>query len=308
MINPARPLRLSRSSLIVPLSNDRFLAKAHLRGADSITLDLEDGVALNAKGAARLKLPGVVPMVSRGGAWIKVRVNRQLDMLVQDLQAAVIPGIDSIGIAKVDSAGHVRLVSEYIGKLEYERGLPVGGITLTASLETPQALQRASEIAAADPRLVGIGLGSLDIAAACGFEASPETLLYPKQVIFYAAKAAGLDSGGYLGSIANYTDLEGMRKVIRASKKFGFRGGGAIHPNQVRILNEEYAPTPEEVEEARQIVAEADIEFGAGRGAFSFKGKMVDKPVVDAARGTLELAAAVSAREAQLLELLKNPL
>jgi citrate lyase subunit beta/citryl-CoA lyase len=290
---------LSRSNLIVPLSNGKFLAKAHLRGADQVTLDLEDGVAPSAKAAARERLAEAVAMVSRGGAQVRVRLNRPLDLLVRDIEAAVIPGVAMLGIAKVESAGHVRLVSQFVGELEAARGLPPGGIRLSASLETPAALQQAYEIAAADPRLVSIGLGSLDIAAACEFEPSAESLYFPKQVVMYAARAAGIGSGGYLGSIADYTDLDALRAIVRRSKKLGFRGGSAIHPAQVPVLNEEFAPGAAEVDEAREIVALAEAAFARGDGAFAYRGRMIDKPVVAAAQATLRLAAAVAEHEAR---------
>lgn len=298
--------RLSRSSLIVPLSNEKFLAKAHLRGADNITLDLEDGVAGNAKAEARKRLAEAVPMVRRGGATVKVRLNKSLGLLVRDLEAAVIDGVDSLGIAKVESAGHVRMVADYVGELERERGLPEGRITLSASLEDPKALLQAYEIASSHPRLTAIGLGSLDLAAACGFDPTPEALLMPKQMVLLAARAAGISCGGYIGSIANYTDLEGMRQVIRRSKKLGFHGGGAIHPAQVQVLNEEFGPSKEEEEDARAIVELAKIAFAEGRGAFSYKGKMIDKPVVDAARETLAMVEMIAAQEERHRKLLNQ--
>ncbi|MES2784997.1 MAG: CoA ester lyase [Pseudomonadota bacterium] len=293
----APPERLHRSSLTVPLSNEKFIAKAHLRGADNITLDLEDGVAVNAKEAARLRLPDAVKSAARGGATIKIRLNRPLGLLVRDLEAAVIAGVDSLGIAKVESAGHIRIVSEFVAELERERGLPPGGIKLSASIETPQALSRVHEIASADLRLASIGLGSLDFASACGFAPSFETLLAPKQLVMYAAKAAGIESGGYVGGIADYTDLEALRQVIRRSKLYGFHGGGAIHPDQVRVLNEEYGPSVVQVADARAIIAMADEAFADGKGAFAFKGKMIDKPVVDAARKVVAMAEAIEAHE-----------
>jgi citrate lyase subunit beta / citryl-CoA lyase len=296
--------RLQRSSLTVPLSSEKFLARAHLRGADCITLDLEDGVALNAKEAARLRLPQAVRSAAQGGAMIKVRLNRPLGLLVRDLEAAVIPGVHGLGIAKVDSAGHVRLVSEYVSELERARGLSLGGIRLSASIETPLALSRVHEIASADPRLTSIGLGSLDFAAACGFEPSFETLLAPKQLVLYAAKAAGIDSGGIVGGIANHTDLESFRQIVRRSKAQGFHGGGAIHPAQVQVLNEEFAPNAAEAADARAIVELAEREFALGRGAFSFKGKMVDKPVVDAAHQVLAMLVLIEAHEERRRRLL----
>ena len=289
---------LQRSTLSVPLSNPRFVDKAHTRGADTISLDLEDGVAANAKLEARQRLPDAVASAGQWGARIRVRLNRSLDLLVRDIEAAVIPGVSELGIAKVDSAGHVRLVSEFVGELEAARGLPVGGIKLSASIETPMALNQVNEIARADPRLRAIGLGSLDMAAACGFEASVESLYLPKQLVLYAARAAGIASGGYIGSVADYTDLEGLREVVRRSKRLGFRGGTAIHPAQVAVLNEEFAPSDHEVQEARAIIAAAEIAYAAGNGAFGYQGRMVDKPVVDAAREVVALMAAIT-RQAQ---------
>ncbi|MES3003553.1 MAG: CoA ester lyase [Pseudomonadota bacterium] len=303
-MHPNQPARLQRSSLTVPLSSEKFIAKAHLRGADNITLDLEDGVADNAKEAARLRLPAAVKSASRGGASIRVRMNRSLGLLARDIEASVIAGVDSLGIAKVESAGHVRMVAQYVGELEKARGLPVGGIELSASIETPQALARVHEIANADPRLVSIGLGSLDFAAACGFAPTFETLLAPKQLVLYAARAAGISSGGYVGGIADYTDLDALRQLIRRSKVHGFHGGGAIHPDQVRVLNEEYGPSAAEVADARAILEMAEKEFAQGRGAFSFKGKMIDKPVVEAARETVAMADAIEAHEARARHLL----
>lgn len=295
---------LNRSTLIVPLSNEAFIAKAHLRGADTILLDLEDGVAPGAKQAARERLPSAVRDVSRGGARVSVRVNRPLGLLVRDLEAAVIPGVSSIGIAKVDGPGHVRLVSEYIGELEAERGLPAGSVRLSATIETPQALLQAADIARADPRLDSIGMGPLDLAAACGFEPTAEALIGPMQTLLIAARAAGIHASGTLGSIANFRDIEGMRQALRRSRALGFRGGAAIHPAQVAVLNEAFAPTAEEVAEAREIVALARAHFAQGTGAFSYRGRMIDKPVVIAAEKTLELAEAVAASEARMKRLL----
>ena len=299
-----RPLRqLSRSNLIVPLSNERFLEKAHLRGADSITLDLEDGVAPSAKAAARERLPSAVKQVGVGGAQIRVRLNQPLELAVRDIEAAVIPGVTYLAIAKVDSPGHVKLIAEMVDRLEEARGLPAGSVGLTASIETPHAFTQVNEIARAHPRLRAIGLGSEDISAALGFEPTTESLFVMKQLVLIAAKAAGIEAGGYIGSIADFSDLEAMRAVIRRSRKLGFRGGGAIHPAQVTILNEEFSPTPEEIDHARRVVEAGKIAFAEGRGAFPVDGKMVDKPIIDRAEEILAVAAAVAEHERRLSEL-----
>jgi citrate lyase subunit beta / citryl-CoA lyase len=285
-----------RSTLIVPLSEDRFIAKAHVRGADAITLDLEDGVAPSRKDYARGRIAEAAAQVGRGGAYVGVRINRPFDLAVRDLEAAVIPGISYIHITKVHSPAHVQLLSEFVARLEAERKLPIGAIAFTTSIETPQAFAQVFEIAKADPRLVCIGLGSEDFTAACDMEPVPEALLFPKQQIILAAHAAGIQAAGYMGSIADYTDLDGFRAVVRRSRLFGFRGGGAIHPNQIPILNEEFGPSPREIERARAIIDAAQRAESEGLGAFPFEGKMIDKPIVDRAQHLVDFALAIEER------------
>lgn len=292
MENKAKRL-VRRSTLIVPLSEDRFVEKAHLRGADAITLDLEDGVAPSRKEYARGRLAEAAAQAGRGGAYVGVRINRPLDLAIRDLEAAVIPGIDYIAITKTHSAAHVQLLSEFVGKLEAERDLPAGSIGFTASIETPAAFAQVYEIAKADPRLSCIGLGGEDFTAACDMEPVPEALLFPKQQVILAAHAAGIQASGYIGSIADFTDLDGFRAVVRRSKAFGFRGGGAIHPKQIPILNEEFGPSPSQISRARAIIAAADDATRRGIGAFPFEGKMIDKPVVDRARHLVDFATAI---------------
>lgn len=299
-------MRLARSTLIVPLGSERFIAGAHRRGADAILLDLEDGVAANAKEAARSRLVDAVASVGREGARVQVRVNRSLGLMVRDLEVAVAPGVSSIVLPKVDSAGHVKLVSQFIGELERSRGLTPGGISLSAAIETPYALVHAREIAASDPRLEAISLGGLDMAAACGFNPTAEFLLSPLQAILFAAKAAGISARGLLGSVADFADLDAFRLAVRRSRSLGLRGGAAIHPDQIRVLNEEFSPSPEETADARAIVQLAAGAFSDGRGAFPYKGRMIDKPVVDAAEATLALGLAIDAQEARLRRLSVN--
>jgi len=293
---------LRRSSLTVPLSSDRFVAKAHLRGADTITLDLEDGVAPSAKPAARDALRNAVTSVGQRGAGVGVRINRPLRMAVADLEAAVMPGVAYISIAKAESADHVRLLSELIAELEAERGLPLGGIGLTAAVESAAALYNAREIAAADPRLFGIGLGAEDIAADCRMEPSADALALPKQMIVFAARAAGIEPFGYVGTVANYTDLEGLREAVRRGRGMGFSGGSAIHPDQIPILNEGFTPTPAETDRARGIVAANDEAVAQGRGAFSYEGKMIDRPVLARALATLATVEAIAAAHSREMQ------
>lgn len=291
-----RPTMLRRSSLTVPLSSRRFVERAHERGADTITLDLEDGVAPEAKAAAREGLAEAAASAGRGGTPVGVRINRPLDLAVRDLEAAIVPGVSYISIAKAESAEHVRLLSELVGTLEQRRGLEHGAIGFTAAIETPAALWRVNEIAAADARLFGIGLGSEDMASECRMAPSAEALFLPKQMVVFAARAAGIEPYGYVGTVADYTDLDGLHVAVRQARALGFAGASAIHPDQVPILNEGFAPSAEEVEHARAIVDANAVAAREGRGAFSFAGRMVDRPIVVRAEAVLAAAEAVAGR------------
>lgn len=291
---------LRRSSLTVPASAERFIAKAHLRGADAITLDLEDGVALREKPAARENLPDAVARVGRGGADVGIRINRPLDMAVRDIEAAVTPGVSYIAIAKADSADHIRLLGELVTSLEIARDLQPGTIRFTAAIETPQAFSHIHEIAAADRRLAAISLGSEDFATNCGMQPVSEALFLPKQTVVLAARAAGIQAFGFVGTVADYSDLEGLRKAVRLSRALGFSGASAIHPDQIPVLNEGFAPSAEEVSRAQAIIA-ANLEAKEkGQGAFSFEGRMIDRPIVKRAQETVALAAAIAGRQARL--------
>ncbi|MBN8900363.1 MAG: hypothetical protein J0H57_04955 [Rhodospirillales bacterium] len=103
-----------------------------------------------------------------------------------------------------------------------------------------------------------------------------EGLFYPKQQCIIAARAAGILPLGFLGTVADYKDLDAFRATIRRSRRLGFLGASCIHPSNVPILNEEFAPTAEEVSHAERMVAAYDEALAAGRGSIEFEGKMID--------------------------------
>lgn len=278
-----------RSLLFVPANVEKFIDKAAAVGADGVQLDLEDAVAASEKDAARRALVDAARRVRRDGAAVTVRINRPWRLAVRDLEEAVVPEIDAIACPMVDTADHVRAISEIVGELETERGLEVGRIKLTAAVETAGAFFNLPEIAKADPRLVSIGLGSEDFALSAGMASAPDTLLYPKQQLILAARAAGIVPMGFIGSIADFRDMDAFRAIVRNSKRFGFRGATCIHPNQVKVCNEEFGATAEEVERAEKIVAAYDAALAEGVGAINVDGIMVDVPVADAARELLAL-------------------
>jgi citrate lyase subunit beta/citryl-CoA lyase len=105
---------------------------------------------------------------------------------------------------------------------------------------------------------------------------------------------------GFIGSIAEFHDLDAFRATIRRSRRFGFVGASVIHPSQVAILNEEFRAVPQEVDHARRVVAAYDKALAEGVGAVTVDGKMIDVPVVERARLLLDREAAIAAREARM--------
>ena len=285
-----------RSLLFVPVTAKRFVDGAGRRGADAIILDLEDSVAASEKERARGLVPEAAEIVSRGGADVVVRINRPLRLAVRDIEATIGPRIPALALPKVDSPEHVRLLAEIIDEVEAERGMTPGTTRLIAMVETAAAFFRIAEIARAHPRLCALNLGAEDFALSAGILPDAEGLFMPKQMAVFAARAAGIMPLGFIGTVAEFDDLDGFRQTIRRSRRLGFIGASVIHPSQIPILNEEFRPSPEEVDDARRVVAAYDQALAEGVGAVTVDGKMIDVPVVERARLVIEREAAIATR------------
>src|SRR5438874_3750822 len=251
---------------------------------------------------ARGLVPEAAEIVSRGGADVVVRLNRPVRMTVRDLEAVIGPRVQAVALPKAESADHVRLVGEIIDELEAERGIAIGTTKMLAMVETADAFFRIHEIAKASPRLCALNLGAEDFALSAGILPDAEGLFMPKQMAVFAARAAGIMPLGFIGTVAEFHDLDGFRQTIRRSRRLGFIGASVIHPSQVPILNEEFRPGPEEIDHARRVVAAYDKALAEGSGAVTVDGKMIDVPIVDRARLVLERDTAIADREAKMRE------
>jgi citrate lyase subunit beta/citryl-CoA lyase len=292
-----KTLPVWRSMLFVPVTQRRFVEGAARRGADAIILDLEESVAASEKERARTLVPEAAGIVSSGGADVVVRLNRPLRMTVRDLEAVIGPGVQAVALPKAESANHVRLVAEIIDELEAERGMPLGTTKMLAMVETTDAFFHIHEIAKASPRLVALNFGAEDFALSAGMVPEAEGLFMPKQMCVFAARAAGIMPLGFVGTVAEFHDLDDFRETVRRSRRIGFVGASVIHPSQVAILNEEFRPSAAEVDHAGRVVAAYDKALAEGVGAVTVDGKMIDVPVVERAKLLLEREAAIAARE-----------
>ncbi len=286
-----------RSLLYVPATNERFARKAATSGADAVILDLEDSVPQSEKPRARALLEAHAALARAGGADIVVRINRPWRQAIADLEAAVIPGIAALKLPKVESAEHVAALAEIVAELEAERGLPQGTVRFIPMIETARGFFAAPAIAAAHPRNVALALGVEDFSASLGMEPHFEGLLYPKQWVAIAARAAGLMPLGFIGTVAEFQDLAGLRETLRRSRRLGFVAASAIHPVQIPLINEEYGPKPEEIARAERLIATYEAAEREGVGAIRFEGKMIDVPVAQRARAFLRRARTLAAKE-----------
>jgi len=289
-----------RSLLYVPANNPKFIGKAHTRGADAIILDLEDSVPQMERPGARAGLADAARSVAQNGSDVLVRINRPLPEAVLDIEAAVMPEVSAFFVAKAESAEHLRLLEEVVADRERTLGLRLGHTGFVPMVETASAYFRMAEIAGALARNVALTLGGEDFALDNRMVPDGETLFLPNQEVVYAARAAGIVPLGTFGTVADFQDLDAYRESARKARRYGFEGSSCIHPGVVPVLNDEFAPAPEEIDHAERVVAAYEKSVAEGVGAITIDGKMIDVPVAIRAQNLLARARAIAARQKQM--------
>jgi citrate lyase subunit beta/citryl-CoA lyase len=281
-----------RSLLFVPGDSERKFAKARTCGADALILDLEDSVAPAQKLAARSHVAALLDD-SAARAWsFFVRVNA-LDsgLTLDDLAAVVKPGLDALLIPKANSGADIARFAHYLDALETKAAMPLGAVKLAVvATETAQAMFNLGTYAPAHPRLVALTWGGEDLAAALGATDNHESdggwtepYRAARVQCLFAAGAAEVTPIETIH--ADFRDLEGLERDCRRSRRDGFLGRMAIHPDQVETINRAYTPSGAEIAHARRIVAA--FEAAPGAGTLGLDGKMVDIPHLKAARKVL---------------------
>lgn len=281
----ARPLW--RSLLYIPVTSERFVAKAHTRGADALILELEDGVAPSEKERARGLVEEAAAVVGQAGADVLVRINRPWRLAVRDIEAAVGPNVRGLVLPKLESAAHVTAIAEIVDEVEQERGLPTGHTLFFARVENPVGLLNATDIAGAHQRVVSVGLGSTDFTIAAGISAGGAGNAMASFQVVVAARAAGRTPLGLVSVITDWSDLDAFRQVALESRAIGLRGAPCVHPSQVEILNEVFSPSETELARARRIVEGYELMLAEGIGATTIDGEFVDIPIYEQAKELL---------------------
>lgn len=286
-----------RSMLFVPAGNERLLRSAVRRRPDAFQIDLEDAVPVAQKASARQLVPGMAAELQGNGADVLVRINRPFRLAIPDIEAAIGPDVDGLNLPKVPDASYVRFIDEVVTEVERERDLEVGRTVFIVMVETAEGLMNVEELAAASPRVVALTIGAEDLALELGMEPTPEALLVPNVRLLAAARAAGILPIGYLASVADFTDLGAFRHIVRRSQELGFEGGFCIHPNQIEILNEEFSPRQDALESASELVDAYEQGLRDGKGAVTFRNKMIDQPVAQRASALLAKERTIREKE-----------
>lgn len=280
--------RLRRSRLYLPGNTPKLAINAGLHSGDGIILDLEDSVAPARKDEARILVRNTLRAVDFYGAERMVRIN-QGERGLMDLNAVVPQHVNVILLPKCESAEQVRTVDSHIQQLRKEHNIE-HETWIMPIIESAMGVMRAFEIAGASPNVIALAVGLEDYTADIGAPRTPEGTesFFARSMIVNAAKACGIQA---IDSVfSDISDMEALRKNVLASKALGFDGMGCIHPRQIRVIHETFAPTPEELEKAQKIVDAFHLAEEKGLGVVAVGSKMIDPPVVKRALRIVELA------------------
>jgi citrate lyase subunit beta / citryl-CoA lyase len=297
----SRPSRLRRSELSTPATNEKMIAKAAASDADLAFLDLEDSVAPAAKPSARANVVRGLTGLDWGPTIRAYRINGVHTPWCHDDLIEVVTGagaaVEVVIVPKVKAPRDVWFVDDLLTQLERGHGLEVGRIGIEVLIEEAEALARVEEIASCSPRIEALILGVGDLSASLGMRTGHigGSSRYPGDVwhhararMIAAARAAGVDPID--GPYANFGNADGYRDQCAWSATLGAVGKWCIHPSQVPIANEVYAPTAEEVERAIQVVTAVREAEERGDGAANVGGVMVDAATTRIFEAVLERA------------------
>jgi citrate lyase subunit beta/citryl-CoA lyase len=274
----------------MPGSNARALEKARSIAADALILDLEDAVAPDAKELARRQVADAVKAKGFGKREVVIRINALSTAWgLDDLKAAADAGPDAILVPKVSSAKDLHEVETLLGKTQ---------IAIWAMVETPLAILNIAEIAGAGGRLACFVMGTNDLIKEFRGVHTPDRLNLAAALGLSVAAARAHGLAVIDGVYNDIHDSDGFYSMCRQGRAFGFDGKTLIHPSQVDACNQVFAPSVEEIEAARKIIAAFERPENRGKGAISLDGRMVELLHAEIARSTVELADAIAALEA----------
>jgi citrate lyase subunit beta / citryl-CoA lyase len=283
--------RFRRSRLYLPGNDPKFFLNAALHQPDGIILDLEDSVAPAEKDAARLLVRNALRAVDFGASERMVRIN-QGERGLEDVAAVAPQNVHVLLIPKAETGELVKTVHAEAEKVRSAAGLRQPCF-LMPIIESALGCFNALDIAKASRNVVALTIGLEDYTADLGAQRTLEgrESLWARQVVVNAARAAGVTPIDTVFS--DVSDMEGLRQSVLEAKGLGFEGKGCIHPRQVPVVHEAFAPATDEVAKARKIVLAFEEAEKKGLGVVALGSKMIDPPVVKRALRTVKAAEAL---------------
>ncbi|HEY6198972.1 MAG TPA: CoA ester lyase [Candidatus Binatia bacterium] len=287
-------MELKRSWMFVPGHRQKMVDKALGLNADAIMLDIEDGVAPNEKDTARRQIAealGRDRAPKSPARFVRINAIGHARMRA-DVEAVVRSGLDGLVLPKVETADDIRQVESFLSEREPALKMARGGVHLLVAIESPRGLLNAPAIAASSPRIVGLMFGAEDYGREMGLptkrEGEAQDLIYARSALAVAAASAHVQAVD--GVWVDLKDPDGLARFARQSRRLGFSGISLIHPSQIDPINATFSPTTEEIDYAKQVLQAFEEANARGDGSIALGGQLIDRPIVERARRTLELA------------------
>lgn len=280
--------RFRFSRLYIPGNTPSMMLNAGLHSADGIIYDLEDSVAPDKKDEARILVRNALCQVDLRGAERMVRIN-QGSLGKRDLWSVIPQNVNLVLIPKCDEPGNVKEIDDEISLIRKKLKIR-DSVFLMPIIESARGVENLPEICRASGNIVAIAIGLEDLTADMGVMRSPggKESFYARSRVVMAAKAAGIQP---IDSVfSDVADMDGLKQNVIDSKALGFEGMGCIHPRQVHIINNGFAPETAELEKSMKIVTAFEEARKKGLGVVALGSKMIDKPVVARAQKMIDLA------------------
>jgi citrate lyase subunit beta/citryl-CoA lyase len=300
-----------RSHLIVSALDEMQVNTSWTHHADAVVLDLTDSVPEADKPRARDGVKAAIPVASRGGAEVFVHINKPL--AYADIEASVWPGLNGIVFTGAETATDVEDIAATLETFERSRGIANGALHMIVMLDSGKGVWNIREIINASPRVCSLGLDEGNLCRNLGIvpKAEFDPFVYAKGRVVIEARAAKRQPVGIshpYGLFPQFDDAEDIHRLALKGKNTGFAGVMCPHPSWVEPCNRALTPTEERLEfyrETRRLFAEG---IAKGTAAIPYPGTtmMIDVPVDERARITLEMWECCAARDAEKAEALKR--
>lgn len=282
--------RPRRSMLFMPGSNARALEKAATLPADGLIFDLEDAVAPDAKALARTQVAEALGSGRYGKRELIVRINGLDTPWWRDDLAATLPGKPhAVLIPKVEDACTITRLEEEISWLRADQDMAIW-----AMMETPRGFLNADEIAKASDRLTTWVVGTNDLVKDLRAHHTKDRLPVVTALGLALLHARANDLQILDGVYGDFRNAEGFEWECRQAKEFGFDGKTLIHPSQVEAANQIFAPSEEELDQARRMIAAFDAASADGKGVAVLDGRMIEELHVAEAKRQVAMADAIA--------------